>query len=99
MLSIAVSSEELQAIQKGEKTELYRTATDDWFAKLYEGDPKTGLVDTDRPIQYKSLLLDDGQNKLEVSYKKLEVEEFMNQPIDSDERFGFVLIIGGPVVR
>lgn len=97
-LTVEVSPEEFARIRSGEREELYRTATDEWFQKLYVSDPKTGLVNVDRQIDYQALCLTDGSNSATYTFKDLQVEEFTNQPEDSDERFGFVLVLGGEII-
>jgi hypothetical protein len=98
ILTITVSPEEFSAIRSGERQELYRTATNEWFQKLYIADPKTGLVNVDHQIEYDGLCLKNGENSVLFTFKDLQVEEFTNQPEDSDERFGFVLVLGGEII-
>lgn len=94
-LELKLSTDQLQKIHANQGGEVYLPATDAWFEKLYQTDPKTGLANVDQPLKFESVILSDGQQKLSVTYKGLEVEEFMNQPVDSDERFGFVIVVGG----
>ncbi|PHI18969.1 hypothetical protein CEQ90_15120 [Lewinellaceae bacterium SD302] len=97
VLSIEATPEEIQSIKSGSSQEIYRTATDEWFAKLYETDPTFGIADLDKPVPYRHVELVNGNERLKVTYKNLEVEEFLNKDVDSDERFGFVIQIGGIV--
>lgn len=93
VLVIEISTAEMAAIKAGKTNEIYRTATDDWFAKLYETEAPFGIANLDKPIPYKFVELKSGTESLKVSFAGFEVEEFLNKAEDSDERFGFVLQI------
>lgn len=95
-LTISSTPEEIAAIRGG-KREIYRPATDAWFSKLYVTDPVLGIADVDKPIIFRYVILKTDQEALQLTYQDLEVEEFLNQPEDSDERFGFVLQFKGIV--
>lgn len=94
-LSLAVTTAEFQSLKTGDQKEIYRTATDEWFTKLYTTDAQTGLANVDNPIPFKHLQIESEGKKLLFTFRGIEVEEFMNHPVDSDERFGFVILVGG----
>ncbi|THH37898.1 hypothetical protein [Neolewinella litorea] len=95
ILHIPIKREYFDAIRAGEKTEEYRAYSPFWISRLGVTDDEGQLADF---RQYDIVRFRNGYEPdspvMDVEFQGIILEEFMNEPEDSEYRFGFAIQLG-----
>jgi hypothetical protein len=96
-LKTTLKREFFDAIYRGEKTEEYRDLSDFWMSRLLikEAD---GSYSYEKFREYDTVLFRNGYNPdsptMEVEWKGTYILEYLDEPKDAFERYGFVIELG-----
>lgn len=96
-LKTTLKREFFDAIHRGEKTEEYRDLSDYWMSRLLVKEPD-GSYTFEKFREYDTILFRNGYNPdsptMEVEFKGTRILEYLDEPEDAFERFGFVIDLG-----
>lgn len=96
-LKVTIKREFFDAIYKGEKTEEYRDLSDFWMSRLLVKEPDDTYT-FEKFRAYDTVLFRNGYNPdsptMEVEWKGTRILEYLDEPEDAFERYGFVIDLG-----
>ena len=95
ILPIPIKRESFDAILAGTKKEEYRAFSPFWISRLATMNEQ-GEIDSLR--QYDIVRFRHGSSSnsrmMDVEFKEIVIEEYTDEPEDSEERYGFAILLG-----
>jgi|AntRauTorckE5430_2_1112549.scaffolds.fasta_scaffold14899_2 hypothetical protein len=96
-LKTTLKREFFDAIYRGEKVEEYRDLSEYWMSRLLVKEPD-GSYTFEKYREYDTVLFRNGYNPdspvMEVEWKETYILEYLDEPKNAFERFGFVIVLG-----
>lgn len=95
VLNIPITRVYFEAIRAGTKTEEYRAYSPFWISRLLLKND-AGELDAFRAydiVRFRNGYAPDAP-VMDVEFKHTILEEFADEPEDSDDRFGFAIVLG-----